>query len=94
MNSLPFPRFDEEKGIPVCELAENINIFFAEMEMPHTDEGKILTEQAKSLCAECPFKIECGAYAIDHPDERGVWGGLSEDDRRQIRRKMKARSLA
>jgi hypothetical protein len=40
---------------------------------------------AKRVCKPCPLKDECGEWAIKH-DEFGVWGGLSEKERRKIRK--------
>lgn len=41
--------------------------------------------RAKALCAHCPVLDECRAYALAHPDLRGVWAGLSGRDRRELR---------
>jgi WhiB family transcriptional regulator, redox-sensing transcriptional regulator len=40
---------------------------------------------AKRVCAECRVKTECLEYALER-DLCGVWGGLSERERRQLRR--------
>lgn len=62
--------------------------------MPHlwiSDEGtpawQSLHDQstAKALCAECPIRNLCADYALTHPDEEGVWGGLTTDERAQLR---------
>ncbi|MEU0588267.1 WhiB family transcriptional regulator [Streptomyces sp. NPDC006132] len=41
---------------------------------------------ARSLCAPCLYVEPCGAYGLEHPELRGVWGGLSEKERRVLRR--------
>lgn len=41
--------------------------------------------KAKDVCRCCVVREECGAYALTHSDERGIWGGLSERERRRIR---------
>lgn len=41
----------------------------------------------KPFCAACPVNVECLAYALSHPDERGIWAGTTENDRRKIRSK-------
>ena len=41
----------------------------------------------KPFCLACPVQIECLAYALSHPDERGIWAGTTENDRRKIRSK-------
>lgn len=42
-------------------------------------------EPAKAVCAVCPVLAECRAYALEHNEQFGVWGGLSARERRQIR---------
>lgn len=36
---------------------------------------------AKAVCACCPVLAECREYGIEHPDESGIWGGLSQKQR-------------
>ncbi|AZG48767.1 Transcriptional regulator WhiB2 [Gordonia insulae] len=44
------------------------------------------TREAKRICQGCEVKSECLEYAL-HNDERfGIWGGLSERERRRIKR--------
>jgi WhiB family redox-sensing transcriptional regulator len=40
---------------------------------------------AKAICARCPVQAPCLAYALARPGLRGVWGGLSERERRAVR---------
>lgn len=40
------------------------------------------TEQAKQVCNLCPVKAACLAWALDTGQSSGVWGGMSEDERR------------
>jgi len=39
---------------------------------------------AKKICASCPVKVQCLRYAITHDERFGVWGGLSERERRHF----------
>lgn len=41
---------------------------------------------AKRICAGCPVRAECLADALAHDERFGVWGGLSERERRALRR--------
>lgn len=41
---------------------------------------------ARATCAACPVRTECLEYAIEHREKFGIWGGLSERERRRIRR--------
>jgi WhiB family transcriptional regulator, redox-sensing transcriptional regulator len=43
--------------------------------------------KAKQLCGGCPVRTECLAEALDHQIEWGVWGGMTERERRAILRK-------
>lgn len=40
---------------------------------------------AKAICADCPVRQQCLDYAMDRPERYGIWGGLSERERRQLR---------
>lgn len=40
--------------------------------------------QAKRICMQCPVRIDCLWYATTHP-QVGVWGGMSERERRRLR---------
>jgi WhiB family redox-sensing transcriptional regulator len=41
-------------------------------------------KQAKKLCAGCPVRQECLEYALENGERFGVWGGLSERQRRAL----------
>lgn len=41
---------------------------------------------AKRVCWTCPVQAECLEYALENDERYGVWGGLSEYERRRIRR--------
>ncbi|MET9127007.1 WhiB family transcriptional regulator [Streptomyces sp. NPDC004528] len=43
--------------------------------------------QAKTVCAGCPVRVECLAEALDDRVEFGVWGGMTERDRRALLRR-------
>lgn len=42
--------------------------------------------KAKNVCAGCPVRTECLAEALDNQVEWGVWGGLTERERRAVLR--------
>lgn len=44
------------------------------------------TREAKKICALCPVTDECLAYALEHDERFGIWGGLSERERRRLKR--------
>lgn len=43
------------------------------------------TREAKAICRDCPVTTECLTYALEHNERYGVWGGLSERERRRLR---------
>jgi WhiB family redox-sensing transcriptional regulator len=49
------------------------------------------TREAKAVCQGCAVRDECLEHALSRPEKFGIWGGLSERERRRIRR---ARRLA
>lgn len=50
------------------------------------------TRDAKKVCAACEVKHECLQYALDRNEDTGVWGGTSQQERRQLRLTIKKAS--
>jgi WhiB family redox-sensing transcriptional regulator len=48
--------------------------------------------KAKLVCAGCPVRAECLAEALDNQIEWGVWGGMTERERRALLRRRPAAS--
>lgn len=46
-----------------------------------------LQHEAKRLCRSCPVRTECLAEALDQRIEFGVWGGMTERERRALLRR-------
>ena len=44
------------------------------------------TREAKKICTGCEVKAECLEYALANDERFGIWGGLSERERRRIKR--------
>ena len=44
------------------------------------------TREAKKICAGCPVRAECLESALANDERFGIWGGLSERERRRLRR--------
>ena len=51
-------------------------------------------ESAKAVCAMCPVRVQCLEWALATGQDSGVWGGLSEDERRALRRARRERVAA
>jgi WhiB family redox-sensing transcriptional regulator len=65
-------------------LDEDPELFF-----PVGTSGPALEQlaEAKMVCGWCPVREECLAWALASGQEAGVWGGLSEDERRALKRR-------
>ena len=44
------------------------------------------TREAKRICQGCEVRDECLDYALAHDERFGIWGGLSERERRRLKR--------
>jgi WhiB family redox-sensing transcriptional regulator len=44
------------------------------------------TREAKRICTTCEVRAECLEYALEHDERFGIWGGLSERERRRLKR--------
>ena len=45
------------------------------------------TREAKRVCTSCDVRLECLEYALGNDERFGIWGGLSERERRRLRRR-------
>jgi WhiB family redox-sensing transcriptional regulator len=46
------------------------------------------TRDAKKVCSSCTVRQECLDYALDNDERFGIWGGLSERERRRLRKRV------
>ncbi len=44
------------------------------------------TREAKRICQSCEVRAECLEYALEHDERFGIWGGLSERERRRLKK--------
>jgi WhiB family redox-sensing transcriptional regulator len=42
-------------------------------------------EEAKQVCRRCPVCAACLRWALDRGENAGIWGGTTEDERRNVR---------
>jgi WhiB family redox-sensing transcriptional regulator len=45
------------------------------------------TREAKKVCLTCEVRSDCLDYALAHDERFGIWGGLSERERRRLRKR-------
>lgn len=60
---------------------------------PIGTEGPALREtaEAKAVCEQCPVTAECRDEALKN-GEVGIWGGMTEDERRAYKRRTQKRT--
>ncbi len=46
------------------------------------------TREAKRICQGCEVRSECLEYALAHDERFGIWGGLSERERRKLKKRV------
>jgi WhiB family redox-sensing transcriptional regulator len=92
LRELPLSRRGARGGEPVRSVPawqrrslcrfEDPELFF-----PIGDGGPALGQiaEAEAVCEQCPVIRTCRAWALDHREGDGMWGGLSEHERRTIR---------
>jgi WhiB family redox-sensing transcriptional regulator len=52
-------------------------------------EDEILAEEAKLICSTCSVRQPCLEYALSTREKHGVWGGLTERERRRVLRQRR-----
>jgi WhiB family transcriptional regulator, redox-sensing transcriptional regulator len=57
----------------------------------HGPRAEAQTKLAKSICDTCSVRAECLEYALGANAQYGVFGGLAEEERREVRRRVARR---
>lgn len=60
-------------------------LFFGLDDLETPAERRIREEAAKRICAECQVRQECLEYALATKEPYGIWGGLTEVERKSRR---------
>ncbi len=74
----------EWHGRGLC-VGEDPDVFFPS----HGDPGT----KAREICAACPVRDDCLKCATE-ADEFGIWGGLDQQERRNLQRRQRRREAA
>ncbi|WP_420110988.1 WhiB family transcriptional regulator [Pseudactinotalea sp.] len=65
-------------------LTEDPELFFP---IGNTGPALVQIEEAKAVCRRCDVSDACLRWAIESGQDSGVWGGMSEDERRALKRR-------
>ncbi|GAA1205088.1 WhiB family transcriptional regulator [Prauserella alba] len=68
---------------------EDPELFFPVSDM---GPGSQQAAQAKAVCARCPVRDRCLSYALDGGLDFGIFGGLTQEERRELVRRRRAGS--
>jgi WhiB family transcriptional regulator, redox-sensing transcriptional regulator len=69
---------------------EDPELFFP---IGNTGPALLQIEDAKAVCRRCDVVDQCLQWALESGQDAGVWGGMSEDERRALKRRAaRARS--
>jgi WhiB family redox-sensing transcriptional regulator len=78
------PAVDDWRGRGLC-VGEDPDVFFPS----HGDPGT----KAREICTACAVRGQCLDYAVN-ADEFGIWGGLDQQERRNLKRSRLRRRQA
>jgi len=80
---------DEDWRSRAACLEEDPELFFP---IGNTGPALLQIEHAKAVCRRCPVTDTCREWALASRTDDGVWGGLSEDERKteRVRRQRRA----
>jgi len=59
-------------------------LFFPPTYAEHKEDRDAREHRAKAICAECSVRAECLDYAVTIGEQHGIWGGLTEAERRRL----------
>ena len=80
---LPVPTTSDWRHRAAC-LTEDPELFFP---IGNTGPAVLQAEEAKAVCRRCDVVEACLRWALDTGQDHGVWGGLTEDERRALKRR-------
>ncbi len=72
-------------------MVTDLGLLLVEHEIDFFPSGN--AQAAKRICGRCLVRHECLDFAVAENITEGIWGGLSERERRKVRATVKAREL-
>lgn len=71
-----------DQGEPICRQVDP-DMFFPEPDDPNRNH---IIKMAKKACGVCPYQNQCLASALERDEKFGIWGGMTEQERRRLKR--------
>ena len=80
IRKVPYPDFT---GCEPC-VGLDTSVFYPDFEPSYLDDVRYVS---KFICSGCPMREPCLLYALHH-EMYGIWGGVSEQERRNMRKDL------
>jgi WhiB family transcriptional regulator, redox-sensing transcriptional regulator len=64
----------------LCATSESPDDWFPD----HGRQPERVRLRVERTCAACPVRAECLAYAVENGERYGIWGGMTEEERRGV----------
>ncbi len=80
-----FLRFESDGVAEGADWKSKANCMGVDPDLFFPERG-MSTREAKEVCRGCIVREDCLEYALANGEKFGIWGGLSERERRRIRR--------
>ena len=80
-----FSQFEPEAVEDTTDWKARANCMGVDPDLFFPERG-MSTREAKEVCRGCVVREDCLEYALANGEKFGIWGGLSERERRRIRR--------
>lgn len=77
-------RVDETWQVKAACRGPHSSIFFPPSHFERKDDKEAREARAKAICATCSVRQPCLDYALRIREPHGIWGGLSEAERKAI----------
>jgi WhiB family transcriptional regulator, redox-sensing transcriptional regulator len=65
---------------------DEVDAFYPPLRPESRAERAEREEAAKEICRSCPVRVECLDHAMRHDERYGIWGGLTDVERRHLPR--------
>jgi WhiB family redox-sensing transcriptional regulator len=76
------PSGQKWRSIGLCKGSDTLTFY-----PPSEDDS--LAEEAKTICSMCAVRKPCLEFALTNREKHGVWGGLTERERRRVLRQRR-----
>ena len=83
-NLSPIDRSEDGWQVRAACRGRDATLFFSPAAGELKEDKMAREATAKSICRECPVRIECLEFALESREPYGIWGGTNELERRRM----------